>query len=208
MPEHPEFDPIKEYFQAKLAAHGATPRGVDYNSVESQEIRYLQLLKLIEPGKKYSLLDFGSGFGALYDYLRRAGHALHYIGYDITPAMVEKGGELHPGDPDCRFTTRIEALPAVDYAVSCGTFNMKLTVEAETWTEIVIDGLRLMNDRSQKGFAFNLLTRYSDPEKMRPDLYYGDPLFFFDYCKRNFSKNVALLHDYGLYDFTILVRKG
>ncbi len=32
-------------------------------------------------------------------------------------------------------------------------------------------------------------------------------LFFFDYCKRNFSKNVALLRNYGLYDFTVLVRK-
>ena len=33
-------------------------------------------------------------------------------------------------------------------------------------------------------------------------------LFFFDFCKRNFSRNVALLHDYGLYDFTIIVRKN
>ncbi|HAW53355.1 MAG TPA: SAM-dependent methyltransferase, partial [Flavobacteriales bacterium] len=47
----------------------------------------------------------------------------------------------------------------------------------------------------------------SDPDRKRPDLYYGDPCFFFDYCKRNFSRNVALLHDYNLYDFTILVRK-
>jgi len=40
-----------------------------------------------------------------------------------------------------------------------------------------------------------------------PNLYYADPGFFFDYCKTHFAKNVALLHDYGLYDFTILVRK-
>jgi hypothetical protein len=42
---------------------------------------------------------------------------------------------------------------------------------------------------------------------MRDDLYYADPLFLFDYCKRNFAKNVALLHDYRIYDFTIIVRK-
>lgn len=29
----------------------------------------------------------------------------------------------------------------------------------------------------------------------------------FDLCKRRYSKNVALLHDYGLYEFTILIRK-
>jgi len=66
-----------------------------------------------------------------------------------------------------------------------------------------------MNSLCSKGFSFNMLTGYSDADRMaqRPDLYFGDPLFYFDYCKRNFSRNVALLHDYGLYDFTVLVRK-
>jgi hypothetical protein len=32
-------------------------------------------------------------------------------------------------------------------------------------------------------------------------------MVIFDICKRKFSRNVALLHDYGLYEFTILVRK-
>jgi hypothetical protein len=54
-----------------------------------------------------------------------------------------------------------------------------------------------------------MLTSYSDSGRMarRPDLYFADPLFYFDYCKRNFSPDIALLHDYGLYDFTVLVRK-
>ncbi len=57
------------------------------------------------------------------------------------------------------------------------------------------------------GFAFNALTSYSDIEFRRDDLYYADPLFWFDYCKTNISKYVALLHDYPEYDFTIIVRK-
>ncbi len=59
-----------------------------------------------------------------------------------------------------------------------------------------------------KAFLFNMLTKYSEKEYMRDNLYYADPLFIFDYCKRNFSKQVALLHDYGLYEFTILVKKN
>jgi SAM-dependent methyltransferase len=207
MLEHHELGKIKDYFTEKLETHGATPRGVDYNSVESQEARFFQLIKVIDASKKYSLMDFGSGFGAMYDYLLRLGHDVHYIGYDIAAPMVEKGRELHSNNPDCWFTTRIEEVPLVDYSALCGTFNMKLDVNVDAWTEIILECLRQMNERSQKGFSFNMLTKYSDADKMRPDLYYGDPLFFFDYCKRNFSKNVALLHDYKLYDFTILVRK-
>jgi hypothetical protein len=52
-----------------------------------------------------------------------------------------------------------------------------------------------------------MLTSYADREKQRSDLYYADPMFFFDYCKRRFSPRIALLHDYPLYEFTILVRK-
>lgn len=207
MPEDHKLGKIKEYFTEKLETHGATPLGVDYNSVESQELRFIQLIKVIDAKKRYSLLDFGSGFGAMYAYLRRLGHDLHYVGYDIALPMVEKGRELYPNNPDCWFTTRIEEVPVVDYATLCGTFNMKLDLEVEAWTGIVIDCLQQMNEHSQKGFSFNMLTKYSDADRMRPDLYYGDPLFFFDYCKRHFSKNVALLHDYKLYDFTILVRK-
>jgi hypothetical protein len=51
-----------------------------------------------------------------------------------------------------------------------------------------------------------VLSLYSDPERRRPDLFYADPLFLFDYCKTRFSKAVALLHDYPLYEFTVLVR--
>ena len=71
----------------------------------------------------------------------------------------------------------------------------------------MVDALSQMNLLSSRGFASTFLTKYSDADRMLDHLYYADPLFLFDYCKRNFSKNVALLHDYTLYDFTILVRK-
>jgi hypothetical protein len=64
-----------------------------------------------------------------------------------------------------------------------------------------------MDRAGRKGFAFNCLTSYSDPERMRDDLYYGDPCYYFDLCKRLYSPQVSLLHDYGLWEFTIIVRK-
>jgi len=208
MSESSELRNVTDYFSKKLETHGATHLGVDYNSVESQEKRFFQLLKVMDVTSRYSLLDFGSGYGGMYDYLVKLGHDVHYIGYDIAEPMVIKGRELHPNNPDCLFTDKIDEIPILDYAVVSGTFNMKLDADFESWTAIVIEALEQMNSRASKGMAFNMLTRYSDADRMRPDLYYADPCFFFDYCKRNFSRNVALLHDYGLYDFTILVRKN
>ncbi len=208
MNRHNELKKIRAYFLEKLKTHGPTHRGVDYNSPEAQEIRFFQLTKLFDAGRKYSLLDFGSGYGAMYDYLRRLGHQLYYVGYDIVPEMVAQGRQLHPDNPDCLFTTCLDEVPILDYAVVSGTFNMKRDIDLELWSDVVLEALHQMDRHTSKGFAFNMLTKYSDPDKMRPDLYYGDPCFFFDYCKRHFARNVALLHDYDLYDFTILVRKG
>jgi SAM-dependent methyltransferase len=207
MSESSDLNKVKNYFTEKLNEHGATHRGVDYNSTESQEARFFQLLKVMDTSTKYSLLDFGSGYGGMYDYLIRLGHKLHYVGYDIAESMIAKGRELHPNTLDCWFTNNIDEVPVLDYAVVSGTFNMKLDADFDAWTEIVLEALNQMNAHASKGMAFNMLTKYSDADRMRPDLYYADPCFFFDYCKRNFSRNVALLHDYNLYDFTILVRK-
>jgi hypothetical protein len=99
-----------------------------------------------------------------------------------------------------------ELLPA-DYTIASGIFNLKYTIEESEWKNYIIETLHQMNEKSKRGFAFNMLTIYSDKEFMKEELFYADPLYFFDLCKKNFSRNIALLHDYHEYDFTILVRK-
>ena len=95
-----------------------------------------------------------------------------------------------------------------DYVVASGIFNYRANISYEDWTTYVNAVFQEFNDLACKGFSSNFLTKYSDTDHMRADLYYADPCYLFDYCKRNFSKNVSLLHDYTIYDFTILVRKG
>jgi len=95
-----------------------------------------------------------------------------------------------------------------NYIVASGLFNVKQKYNKDDWIDYVIDTLASFNKLANKGFSFNLLTKYSDKIKMKNNLFYGDPLYFFDYCKINFSRNIALLHDYSLYEFTILVRKN
>jgi SAM-dependent methyltransferase len=199
---------IRAYFDNKIKTHGTTPQGVDWNSVEAHHTRFEQLAKIIETRQGFSLLDFGSGYGAFADYLLACGYQFNrYVGYDILESMVQKGRELHQGMPEITFTTQSESLTEMDYSIACGVFNIKLDATYQEWTEFVIHSLTQMNDLSSKGFSANFLTKYSDQDRMRPDLYYADPCFLFDFSKNHFSKNVALLHDYKLYDFTILVRK-
>ncbi|HJR79590.1 MAG TPA: hypothetical protein VJ821_05930 [Anaerolineales bacterium] len=200
---------LSEYFSRKLEEFGATPRGVDYNGPEAQGHRFEQLVKIIQPAQPFTMIDYGCGYGAMFDFLKRKDWQFEYFGLDVIDRMVIAARETHKDFPNAHFTTLESELPAADYLVAGSIFNIKLQATYENWQEFVVKSLRQMNRLCSKGFAFNMLTKYSDADRMaqRPDLFYGDPLFFFDLCKREFSRNIALLHDYGLYDFTILVRK-
>ena len=204
----PDLTTVKSYFEDRIEAHGASPRGVDWNSEFSQEIRFEQLLKICDPSIPFSILDYGCGYGALADTLAKKGFQAAYYGFDIVEKMLTTAREQHAGKSNCSFISDGNALPVCDYVVSSGIFNYRAQISAEDWAKHIIAGLHNFNDLSRKGFSCNFLTSYSDSDHMRADLYYADPCQLFDYCKRNFSRNVALLHDYTIYDFTILVRKG
>jgi len=206
MPKIPNLDHVRSYFDKRIQEHGASPRGSDWNSETSQNIRFDQLLKVIET-PSFSLLDYGWGYGALADYLELKGFEADYYGYDILESAINTARKTHQDKARRLFFTDKSQLPICDYTVASGIFNFRGEQSFEEWTEYVLGVLTEFDQLSQHGFASNFLTKYSDAEKMRPDLYYADPLFLFDFCKQHFSKNVALLHDYRLYDFTIIVRK-
>ncbi len=199
-------DAVRVYYSDKIVAHGATARGVDWNSAESQRVRFRELLRVCGDGPIGSLNDFGCGYGALHDFLGENGRLTDYRGFDVSAAMLEEARRLHPQIPSERFVQAIEELPAAGFTVASGIFNVKLNAPVEDWKGYVATTIDQLAARSRKGFAFNMLTSYSDRDRMRDDLYYGDPCFYFDLCKRKHSRWVSLLHDYGLYEFTIIVK--
>lgn len=194
------------YFREKILEHGATPRGVDWNSIESQEIRFSQVTKVIDTTNSFSVLDYGCGYGAMYNYLSRSGNNFRYTGFDISTDMLDVAIKNNKGCANAEWTPCIPSAQ-VDYTVASGIFNVRLHISDDEWKKYILDILHTFDGLSTKGFSFNMLTMYSDKEYMKDYLYYADPAFFFDYCKKHFSKYVALLHDYPLYEYTIIVRK-
>jgi SAM-dependent methyltransferase len=202
-----ELNEIVTYYDEKIALHGESPLGVDWNGSESQLLRFEQLSKLMSGQTAFSIADLGCGYGALNTYLKENFKGVKYYGYDISSNMLNSARKLH-GDPaTAKFIESSALLENVDFTVASGIFNVRQTNSSAKWREHIITTLDNINRYSKKGFAFNCLTMFSDTPKMKANLYYADPCFFFEYCKNNYSRNVALLHDYELYEFTIIVRR-
>lgn len=200
---------VATYYAEKLAAHGETAKGVDWNGEESQNLRFDQLRKIVSnQGVPHSLVDLGCGYGALYEYLHSQGHDLIYLGVDVSADMIQAAQQRYLEAKSAHFLQGSQPDQIADYAVASGIFNVRLGRGDDEWYEYLTQTLDVLDRSSQAGFAFNCLTSYSDEDKKRDYLYYADPCRLFDLCKRRYSKQVALLHDYGLYEFTILVRKA
>ncbi len=199
---------VAAYYAAKLEAHGSTAQGVDWNGLDSHERRHRQFFRLLNGARDASVIDLGCGFGDFLRFLRAEGYCGQFIGYDIAPSMIEKARELHGETADSRWRVGAEPTEAADFAVASGIFNVKGSVTSDIWTRYVHRNIDILAHAGRRGFGFNVLSTSSDPDRRRSDLYYADPAEMLGYCLSRYGRSVALLQDYGLYEFTILVRRS
>jgi SAM-dependent methyltransferase len=200
----PALQNISKLMEETLEREGETSLGVGYGSRENQALRFSQILRLIEPGAPaFSVNDLGCGFADLYGFIRdRQLPMQHYRGYDLSEKMLAVASKNVGRDAELIQADRVTE--TADYSFACGVFNTRLEASEDEWLAYMKSVVRNLQEHSTRGFAFNSLTTYVD---WREDhLFYVDPVEMFRFCKEEISPRVALLHDYPLWEWTILVR--
>jgi SAM-dependent methyltransferase len=201
-----DLDFVVDLYETSLQRHGTSAPGVGWRDATSHLLRHRKLAQLFAgDAAPFTLNDLGCGYGSFYEYLKAAGAPLRlFRGYDISEKMLAKARErITAADIEWRLAPRLDAV--ADYTVASGIFNVRQDTPPTQWRDYILVTLDNMNEFSTRGFAFNLLTTHVDWQDDK--LYYGDPLFFFEHCRTAYSRQVALLHDYPLWEWTILVRK-
>lgn len=200
---------IRDLYAGNLAAHGRDSKSVGWKDEASQLVRFDRLARVVDrrgSDAGCTVNDWGCGYGAMFPFLEgRFGDALAgYTGYDISQDMLDAAARSI-ASPRARFVLGREVTEEADYTFVSGTFNVKLDTGDADWDLYVRDTLSAIYARSRRGLAFNLLTSYVDWKQ--DTLFYADPSEYFDFCKRQLSRYVTLVHDYPLYEWTILVHR-
>ncbi|MBN1586509.1 MAG: class I SAM-dependent methyltransferase [Candidatus Omnitrophica bacterium] len=198
--------PIADLYTESLQEHGTRSAGVGWKDPKSHVLRFDKLLTVVQPSSgKVSVNDLGCGYGALYRHIEKSTSIKlkKYYGYEISYPMLDAANH-QICNPKVEFQLSDHLTQEADYSFACGIFNVRLEQSEKAWTAYILKTLKNLAEFSVKGFAFNALSIYVDYRK--DHLYYADPMFFFDYCKKNFGKEVNLLHDYPLYEWTLTVR--
>ena len=193
----------------RVTRYGPTPLGVDWTCKATQELRFVQLLKLCDFSTPFSLNDVGCGYGALLTYLARR-HAeadIEYMGVDLSPAMIQCAKRLHSRRRHAAFVVAAASPHPANYSVASGIFNVKLHQSVHRWERFIAQTLIDMHATSQNGFAVNFMASRAPGQTCEPELYRIAPEPWIEFCERELGTEVVLLTDYGLREFTILARR-
>lgn len=197
---------VKALYDSNIEEFGLDAKSVGWGTKEKQYLRFKKLLEVVEnKDEPFSINELGCGYGELVKFMEEEQFAFSkYRGYDISEKMIH-AAQQYISNTKTELLVQDKVSKAADYTVTSGIFNVMFDEEKSQWIDYIKRTLNQMFEHSRKGIAFNLLTKYVDFES--PNLYYADPSDFFDFCKRELSKKVTLLHDYPLYEWTIIVRK-
>lgn len=199
------WDDVRTYYSSAIERHGPTPRGVDWQCSASQQLRFVQLLKVCDFTAPCSLNDFGCGYGALLAYLafRHPDASIDYRGIDISPNMIEAARALWRKSPDAAFVQGTACQRIADYSLASGVFNVRLDCRRKEWEAYVEQILHHLRESSRRGFSVNFMRPGGVPVK---GLYRSPPQRWTTFCERELGCSVELVEGYGLREFTLLAR--
>ncbi|MGJ4904311.1 class I SAM-dependent methyltransferase [Bradyrhizobium sp. HKCCYLRH2060] len=203
---------VDAYYSACVARHGATPRGVDWSCEATQGLRFVQLMKLCDVSAPFSLNDIGCGYGALVPFLesRFASCEIDYLGIDLSRAMISRARRRFAA-PLRRFVVASESPRIADYSVASGIMNVNVGYSRDAWEGYIKAMLQRMFATSRRGFAVNFMRAAADEEQdgdpAKARLYRTTPDVWATHCEQEFAAAVEVIGNYGMKEFTLLVRR-
>ena len=185
----------EEFYSAAIKKHGDSSKGVHWNSVYIQEIRFKVLLSCIDD-EWFSIVDAGCGFGDFHGYLQKKEILFsHYVGLDLSPSMVEIAKEK----TNCKILECDicrDVLPQADYYVCSGAMNILSRFDTYLF-------IRNCYEACSKAFVFNLLM--GEDDSLVYNHFYPEELQgLFD----ELGAKVTVKKGYLKHDFTVCLEKA
>ena len=201
---------VEQYYSKKIQRYGATPLGVDWSCVPTQEMRFVQLLKICKFDAPVQINDIGCGYGALLAFLgkRYRSKKIDYLGVDISAPMIAHAKKRWKNRKNAAFENTIFGYRAADYSVASGIFNVKLNQPIAMWEQLIEKTLGEMHARSRLGFSVNFLAPMPEGAQHIPELYRAPPEVWQRYCEQVMNADVELIANYGMREYTLLVRNN
>lgn len=199
-----DLERIVSLYDGRVKKFGDDAKSVGWKSKEQQELRFRILTQNIELANQ-SIIDIGCGFGDFYDFLCRCGSMpLQYTGIDISNEVLKIAREKYNNISHVRFLNlqlMSKTDEVFDYAVASGSLNYNFPIDMDEYIENFIS---IYQASVRKGLLINLLTSKVDYIQEIHVHYSPD---YIQAVFRKYFREVRLIENYGLYEFTVQALK-
>jgi SAM-dependent methyltransferase len=203
-----------KYYESLIEKYGDHYLSLDWKSPDSQKLRFRVLediFAITDKKSNFSALDIGCGFGDFYGYLKKAGYKFNYLGYDISPKIIEMAKRKYP---DASFEVRDiiddQKPRQFDFVFCCGALNISFD-KTESHLDFIKSMLLRMFELCKIGTGVNFLSSQAiyhlpDESFRRPQYFYTKPEDIVSFAK-GMTGRFILRHDYHPGDFSVYLLK-
>lgn len=204
---------IVKHYEDCLDKHGDSHLGVDWPKEEDVNTRYKVMLDIInffgcKPEQTNTLLDFGSGTGGLFQFMKNANMTcIEYSGLDISEKFIQLSKNKFPGTTFYQTDILDEnsTLPDFDFIIMNGVFTEKRELTFETMWDYFTQMLTKVFKHARKGVAFNVMSKAVSWE--REDLFHLPADILINFLTKELTRNFIIRNDYGLFEYTTYIYK-
>jgi len=191
------FREVNNHYDALLQSKEESHAKVGWGSRESQLLRFDVLFDFTElTGAR--VLDVGCGLGAMWEYLNEKGISCSYMGWDLSPAMIEQASQLYP-------EAEFRCVNFLDDEASGESFDVvflsgALNLPVDGQPAVFLRAIERLYALSIRAAAFTVLSSKAD--FLEPGEWYGSPGKIMEFCL-TLTRKVVLRHDYMPHDFSL-----
>ncbi len=190
---------INSRYNDLLNRHGISPKAVGWPKLR-HDLRF-KIFSETFGLKGHSILDFGCGYGLLFDYLKRSKVDVRYTGVDINSRFIKLAREKYPdGQFICGNFLKNPPQKTFDFVLCSGVHNIRMKDN----DAFLRDSISLFWGLSAKGCAVNFLSdhvqyrssesNHSGPYEVMKEAY-------------KYTNRIVLRNDYMPFEFTLFVWK-
>ena len=191
-----------ERYNRRLERYGVSELALGWGPKGRSKLRFEVLLSQWKMNNS-SVLDYGCGFGDLYDYIVKKGFRnVAYTGLDINDNLIRIARSKHSKSAKFMVADLLSSkkIPRHDFILSSGVFNYRL----KNNMNFIRKCFRKFNELSRKGFAANFLS--DKVSYTKGYTYHSNPAEILELAY-SYSNNVVIRNDYMPFEFTVFVNK-
>lgn len=194
---------IINYYEKELMVHGDSHLGVAWPDKITAQRRYQVVLDPIKPAE--TVLDFGCGLAALYQYAKDYNIDIKYSGLDISDKFITIAKSKFP---EIQFVVhdilKTPLATTYDHIIMNGVLTVKRDLSYNEMLEYTEQLIKTIARHANKTIIVNFMSKFVDWE--RDDLFHM-PFNVLIKIVMTITRKFTIRHDYNPYEYTIYIYK-